>query len=142
MSFLVGVLLVIVSLVGAFVVGRVIYKATSDSPDANWEYVIVVLIGAGLLIWPVARQATLRGAERKLTQYRQILELQDLESYRLVKTDSGETLEIVEDQESGEILLKAVKPPEPKAPEVEKPEEPPSPATPQVEESPATKSPG
>lgn len=130
MSYLVGLLLVIVSLVGAFVVARVVQKFVSDSPDANWEYMIVVLIGAGLLIWPVARQATLRGAEKKLAQYRQILELQDLASYRLVKTGSGETLEIVEDQESGEIRLAKV--PKPKAPETIKPEEPPPPTPPQV----------
>jgi hypothetical protein len=133
MSFLVDLLLVIVSLVGAFVVGRVVEKFVSASPDANWEYMLVVLIGAGLLIWPVARQASLRGAERKLAQYRQILELQDLESYRLVKTGSGETLDIVEDQESGEIRLKAAKASEPKAPEAAKtPGEPPPPAPPQV----------
>lgn len=108
MTILLGLLLVIVSLVGAFVVGRVIVKFVSDSPDANWEYMIVLLIGAGLLIWPVARQASLRAGEKELAQYRQILELKDLESYRLVKTGSGETLEIVKDPESGEIRLKAV----------------------------------
>lgn len=133
MSFLVGLLLVIVSLVGAFVVGRVVQKFVSDSPDVNWEYMIVVLIGAGLLIWPVARQATLRGAEKKLAQYRQILELPDLESYRLVKTGSGETLEIVEDQESGEILLKPANSPEPKTPKAAKPGESPPPTPPPVE---------
>jgi len=129
MTFLVGALLIIVTLVGAFVVGRVVQKFVSASPDVNWEYMIVVLIGAGLLIWPVARQATLRGAEKKLAQYRQILELPDLESYRLVKT-SGETLEIVEDQESGEIRLEPTsksKAPELKAPEAAKPVESPTP---------------
>ena len=127
MTFLVGALLIIVTLVGAFVVGRVVQKFVSASPDVNWEYMIVVLIGAGLLIWPVARQATLRGAEKKLAQYRQILELPDLESYRLVKT-SGETLEIVEDQESGEIRLEPTsKAPEPKVPEAAKPVDSPTP---------------
>ncbi len=116
MSILSGILLVIVSLVGAFVVGKVVVKFVSDSPDENWEYMIVLLIGAGLLIWPVARQASLRAAERELALYRQILELKDLESYRLVKTDSGETLEIVKDPESGEIRLEAVAAPKPKAP--------------------------
>ncbi len=116
MSILSGILLVIVSLVGAFVVGKVVVKFVSDSPDANWEYMIVLLIGAGLLIWPVARQSSLREAERELALYRQILELKDLETYRLVKTGSGEILEIVKDPESGEIRVEPVAAPKVKAP--------------------------
>jgi len=130
MSVLVGFLLIIVSLAGAFVVARVVQKFVSGSPDANWEYLIVVLLGAGLLIWPVA---SLRGPEKKLAQYRQILELQDLASYRLVKTDSGKTLEINVDPESGEILLKAAKAPEPPEPEALETGEPTPSASPQVE---------
>jgi hypothetical protein len=142
MSLLVGLLLVIVSLAGAFVVVRVVEKFVRGSADAHWEYLIVVLIGAGLLIWPVARQASLRGAERTLAQYRQILELEDLESYRLVKADSGETLEIVEDKESGEFQLKAtgVTEPEPQESEEEPPGESPTPTPPQAE-SPAPETP-
>jgi hypothetical protein len=133
MSFLSGLLLVLVSAAGAFVVARVIEKFVSDSPDANWESMIVLLIGAGLLIWPVARQASLRSAEKDLSQYRQLLEIQDLESYRLVKTDTGETLEIVKDPESGEIRLKAAAAPEQQTPDVTNPEtaeEPPAPSSP------------
>jgi hypothetical protein len=91
---------------------------------------------------PDLRQASLRGAERTLAQYRQILELEDLESYRLVKADSGETLEIVEDKESGEFQLKAtgVTEPEPQESEEEPPGESPTPTPPQAE-SPAPETP-
>lgn len=105
MSSVLGLLLVIISLSGAFIVVVVVLKLRDELPERAWEYFTAVLVGVGLLVWPVARQVSLSNTEKKLEQYRQILELEDLGQYRLVHARTGKTLNIVVD-ETGEIQLK------------------------------------
>jgi len=125
MSLVLGLLLVIISLSGAFVVVVMVLKLRDELPERAWEYITAVLVGVGLLVWPVARQASLSNTEKKLEQYRQILELEDLGQYRLVHARTGETLNIVVD-DSGEVQLngaQAASPPPPAERETETPVE-------------------
>ena len=65
---------------------------------------IAVLIGVGLLVWPVARQASLHSQQQRIDRYGELLDLEDLGRYRLVNEQTGEALAIYVD-EDGNIRL-------------------------------------
>lgn len=104
MSFVMGMLLLLVALVGAFVVGVVALRLVQERPEKSWEYMIAVLIGAGLLVWPVARQTSLNGEQQRIDRYGELLDLEDLGQYRLVNEETGEALTIFVD-EDGNVRL-------------------------------------
>ena len=128
MSFVFGLLLVIVSLAGALMVTLLVWKLWTEQPETTWEYMIAVLIGVGLLVWPVARQASLHSYEQRIDQYRQILELEELGQYRLINEQTGEMLAIFVDEDGKVRLSRTESQPqdeEPKATEEPPPSRPP-----------------
>jgi hypothetical protein len=104
MSFLLGLLLLLVALVGAFLVAVVALRLVKERPENSWEYMIAVLIGVALLVWPVAWQASLHNQQQPIDRYEQLRELEDLGRYRLVDEETGEALAISVD-EDGKVQL-------------------------------------
>lgn len=116
MSPVVGALLLIVGLTGAGVIVVVVLKLVWEKPDSAWEYLIAVLVGVALLIWPVAVQPSLRSTGKEVERFRQLLEIEDLGRYSLVHDRTGERLDIEIDAE-GVVTLTRAEPQAPPAPQ-------------------------
>jgi cytochrome c biogenesis factor len=108
MSLLAGALLIIVTLTGAVVVVTVIIQFISDSADATWEYLLAMILGAGILVWPVSivnNQNHIKEVDHLL----RIFDLQSIGTYRLQNTETDQTFDINVDPGSGNIQLEEVK---------------------------------
>lgn len=111
MSIWVGLLLLTVSLSGAFVlviIGINLYQLRHN-PDLAWEYLVAILLGVALLVWPVVKGASIAAADTE--KLRDFLDIKNLESYRLVNPETQEELEISLDTATKRYLVTPTQPP-------------------------------
>jgi len=103
-SVVAAVLLILVSFSGAVVVVMVVKELVAGGAESNWEYLIAMILGAGILVWPVsiANNHNQNTEEELLLQ---IFELGSLESYLLENTASGQLFNIRVDPKTGQIDL-------------------------------------
>lgn len=118
-------LLGLVCLCGGLIVYLVTRKILKQGPDEAWEGSMVLLLGAGLLIWPVTQALSLsRDAARKeLREYRRLVRLDEAGVYRLVNPETGEAMEVVVDTGDGTDARTGAPPP---SAEIERSQIPPS----------------
>lgn len=108
MTYFVGFLLSLVCLAGAAVVGFTVYKIAREKTDSVWEYLIAILLGAGLLVWPAVKGASLIEGERDAGAS---IEVDDFAGLRIRQRETGEELTVARDAESGSYELRQTQPP-------------------------------